>query len=329
MTDNTIETLIAALEDPARRETAIQKLGASQDPRAIPALQQLITHGSRGDAMAYRARRDAARALGQIGHADALRPLSIALEDEHTAVRTAAAKALARLGLPDAAPLLADALNDEAVDVRGAAATALGLLVRDHQVSARPLFPALTDSDDTVRRAAFNGIAAAEAAAFADLLDALKHPNSTIRGAAADLLGRLADERAREALRSAQYDDESRWVRSRAEAALKMLPQEEFEYPTVKRDGGEGDRGIPVPKNAVEHIRQQQADWSGLLGGQPAPPAEPAPPASPAAAPDEMSADDIRALLDQLDMRLLNGEISEMTYERLVARWEDRLDRLR
>lgn len=34
---------------------------------------------------------------------------------------------------------------------------------------------------------------------------------------------------------------------------------------------------------------------------------------------------EITALIDSLDMRLANGEISESTYDRLVNKWEKRL----
>lgn len=37
---------------------------------------------------------------------------------------------------------------------------------------------------------------------------------------------------------------------------------------------------------------------------------------------------EIQSLLDNLDMRLANGEISEAAYERLVAKWQSRLDEL-
>ncbi len=51
-------------------------------------------------------------------------------------------------------------------------------------------------------------------------------------------------------------------------------------------------------------------------------PKQAAAPATPA------TAADIRALLDNLDMRLANGEISESIYERLTAKWQKRLDEM-
>ncbi len=51
----------------------------------------------------------------------------------------------------------------------------------------------------------------------------------------------------------------------------------------------------------------------------------------PASAPQEPSAnpqtrEEIQALIDNLDVKLMNGEISEAVYNRLVAKWQQRLD---
>lgn len=56
-------------------------------------------------------------------------------------------------------------------------------------------------------------------------------------------------------------------------------------------------------------------------------PAEPAAPAAAPAAPpaNPTTPAEIQAMLDNLDMRLANGEISESVYERLHSRWEQRL----
>lgn len=58
-------------------------------------------------------------------------------------------------------------------------------------------------------------------------------------------------------------------------------------------------------------------------GGQPKPAAAPAaPPANPT------TKAEVQALIDSLDMKLANGEISEATYNRLVAKWEAKLNEL-
>ena len=41
--------------------------------------------------------------------------------------------------------------------------------------------------------------------------------------------------------------------------------------------------------------------------------------------PDTMTVEEIQVLLDNLDLRLANGEISEATYQQLYARWQNRL----
>lgn len=61
-------------------------------------------------------------------------------------------------------------------------------------------------------------------------------------------------------------------------------------------------------------------------GQQPAQPAAPAQPAGEAAVPQ--TPDEIRAYLDQLDAKLMTGEVSEKIYEKLYAKWEARLEEL-
>ena len=56
----------------------------------------------------------------------------------------------------------------------------------------------------------------------------------------------------------------------------------------------------------------------------PAAPAEAAPAAAAATANPQTPAE-VQALLDQLDTRLANGELSESTYNKLYAKWEQKL----
>lgn len=316
MSDDRLQRLIAALDNPQTRDQAIHQLSKSDDPAAVAALGRLIRSGDGGDAMAYLGRRAAVEALVQIGGDAAIPHIIVALEDDHAAVRMAAAHTLA--GLPssqDAIQALVDRLDDENADVREATVTALGRLQAD---VATALIPHLADSEDSVRDATTTALSALGAVAFDDLLAALDDANSTIRGGAADLLGELGDDRAREKLMVAFREDSSRWVRSRADAALGKLPGGKPDI-ALKDDP---ERNIPTPKDALDHIRKQRADWSKLLGRDRDEDDAPDPD------PDDMTADDIRAMLDQLDVRLINGEISEATYHRLVERWQNRLDAL-
>ena len=81
------------------------------------------------DSDAY-VRRNAVRALGQLGDVRAVKPLVAMLEDREWYVRLEAVKALVKLGTPAVEPLLALLLSDWASeDVRLTAVTALGRLV--------------------------------------------------------------------------------------------------------------------------------------------------------------------------------------------------------
>ncbi len=65
-------------------------------------------------------------------------------------------------------------------------------------------------------------------------------------------------------------------------------------------------------------------------GQQPAAPAGQPPTPAPGAAPRApQTPEDIQALLDALDMQLAMGQISEATYQRLVAKWQKRLEDMR
>ncbi|MFW5696463.1 MAG: HEAT repeat domain-containing protein [Phototrophicaceae bacterium] len=319
--DARLEMLIARLDDPAEREGAIAALGTFNDARAVDALARLLLAGDGGDAMAYRTRVQAAEALGATGHPAALSPLLIGLDDEHAAVRAAAAEALGRLGDARAVDPLVGALEDARDTVRAAALDALGrLATADADVPVAPLIDRLADPEDALRQQARDVIAAQGMAAFDALVEALRDPNSTIRGAAADLLGLLGDERIRTPLKDVLLNDSSRWVRSRAKAALDTLPPAETPFPRVRR--GDDAPGVAPPRDTINLMRSQQADWSTLLSGRQGTGS------TPALDPDDLDVAEIRDLLDQLDLRLINGEISEATYNQLVARWEQRLKEL-
>jgi len=52
-------------------------------------------------------------------------------------------------------------------------------------------------------------------------------------------------------------------------------------------------------------------------------------PATSAAAANPQTKEEIQALIDSLDVKLMGGEITQAVYERLVAKWQARLDELR
>ncbi len=109
-------------------------------------------------------RRDAARALGEIGDPRAVKPLIAAANDDDDDVREASASALGKIGDARAVKTLIAALKDEGwgqddvrgrmptVEVRLAAAQALGRIGDPRAV--KPLIAMLKDADYDVRKAA-------------------------------------------------------------------------------------------------------------------------------------------------------------------------------
>jgi len=71
-------------------------------------------------------------------------------------------------------------------------------------------------------------------------------------------------------------------------------------------------------------MMQKMMDMMNGQGGQNQQQAAP-PPAAPAAGGTPTTKAEIQAMIDGLDMRFSKGEISEETYNRLVARWEEKL----
>ena len=308
MTDDRFSTLITALDHPETREDAIHELGVLGDPRAVDALSAILMSPDTDDAFAYRARKLAAEALGAIGDVTALPVLLAALEEDvSSSVKTSAARTLGILADERATAILIAAFRDDNSDVRSAAAIALGQIAEKYEIELTPLIGLLADTEDAVRDTTAQVLTDLGEKVVPALITALTDSNSTIRGAAANLLGELQDERAREVLRRASYKDTSQWVRSRAKWALEQLPPDEFHWPDIKRDQLAPD----PPKETLNVMRSQAPEWPSLD-----------PDSSDS---DDMTTEGIRALLDQLDVRLANGEISENIYQRLVARWEKRL----
>jgi len=71
-----------------------------------------------------------------------------------------------------------------------------------------------------------------------------------------------------------------------------------------------------------QQMMQKMMEMMNQGGGQPQ---QAAPAASPASA---GSREEIEAAIDQLDMRLMNGEISESIYNRLMGKWQKKLEEL-
>lgn len=71
-------------------------------------------------------------------------------------------------------------------------------------------------------------------------------------------------------------------------------------------------------------MQQMQQMQQGTAPAQPA--QQPAAPAAAASGNAPQTKAEVQALIDGLDMKLMNGEISEEVYNRLVSKWQERLD---
>jgi len=169
----------------ARVNAAVALWKISRYPKALPALLDMLRHGSPSQAYAVAValgqmqqdaetiapvliealhapsadvRRAAARSLGQLGKA-AFPALSKAkaLQDPDTEARRMVIEALSWMG-PDAAPALIAALKNATPAVRRAAARALGNLGAEAQSARAALETAANDPEDDVRAAAANAL---------------------------------------------------------------------------------------------------------------------------------------------------------------------------
>ncbi|MBW7863189.1 MAG: HEAT repeat domain-containing protein [Candidatus Hydrogenedentes bacterium] len=146
----------------------------------------------------------AAEALGRLGDARAIDPLTEALGDANRNVRKAAAAALERLGVFEVEPHLR-ALQAKSAEVRLKAARALGQLGDPRAV--QPLIQTLGDPDTPVRRAAVSAL---------------------------ESLGQLGERRAIEALIRVLREAMDPVSAKNAETALMELDDERSFYPLVK-----------------------------------------------------------------------------------------------
>lgn len=347
MTDDRRAQLLTNLqsESQATQLEAIKSFASPDyhgDEAVLDGLIATLRDPDDGDAMGYRVRQASAEALGIIGDAGAVQPLIYALHDHSSGVKVSATIALGQIGDPLAVLALDEALNDDNADVRREAVNALGIIGADHEIDIQPIIALLADPEDSVREVATTVIRDLGGRyAYDAVLGALDDPNSTIRGAIVTLLGELGDVKAWERLLNISANDESKWVRGRAESALDKLPKPE----AFKRsdsffgDPDDDDDTVfpvapPPPADTLQRFREQQPDLPtlGQLRGEEPPAQPPTPPASTTPSTpdaDELSVERIEAMIDQLDVRLAKGEISEATYLKLTERWEARLNELR
>ncbi len=136
-------TRAAAIRDVVRHAFG----GDETRGRAIPLLEKALRY----DAVAQ-VRAAAALALADLGAAEALATLLVAVEDEDPHVRQMALSALGEIGDARAAQRLSRALRDERPEVRYQAIIAYARVVRDDPSEvSNALSHALDDPDDAIR----------------------------------------------------------------------------------------------------------------------------------------------------------------------------------
>ena len=189
------------------------------DPRAVPALRQLLATPGRYT------RAFAARGLGAQKDAASVPQLIAMLEQAKgdVALTVSAIDALAQIGAPEGdAPILAVLTARETdPNVRLDAVAALATL--KSQAALPYIQDLLTDEWPTMRAAAVHAAAAIDPAAFLTLLSGMEpDPHWVVRAAIADTLGRLAVPAAAERLRPMLEDRDKRVVPDVLDALTRL-----------------------------------------------------------------------------------------------------------
>lgn len=198
MTENyTIEQAMHDLNhiDDDVRSKAVEYLGEQAHEPAVPHLVDIYPLADSGTRFMI------VKALGRIGHADALPVLFDALREDDPWVRAAAAGALIQVGKP-AIDGLTHGLRDDNKHVRRAAAKALGKIGVDDEIAIRVLADALEDEDSAVRRFAAEALGRmGDGVVVPELAEVLNDKNPKTRIAAFRALASLNTKEASEAMR--------------------------------------------------------------------------------------------------------------------------------
>lgn len=170
----------------------------------------------------------AARALGEIGDARAVDPLTERVADKAESVRWAAAKALREIKDRRAIGPLIEKLGDEDGDVRFPAAYALGGFGDARAVGA--LIESLADGWGYVRMAAAGSLGEIKDARAVDpLIESLAEEDLLVRLEAALALGAIGNPRAIEPLEKVVQEDADERVRDAAQKALEKIDRKSEE----------------------------------------------------------------------------------------------------
>jgi len=168
--------------------------------------------------------RNAADALGRIGHPNDIADLAGALQRSgvDAEARAHVVRAIGKISHVSGGAVLSDAMADASPQVRAEAVHAWSVLLR--QDNAAPVAALVTDTDLSVRRAATQVVGRFREASARGALEQLvvSDADAAVRRNAAWALGRIGDAGSRAALTTATSDASS-LVRMTAKAALRQL----------------------------------------------------------------------------------------------------------
>ncbi|MBZ0318985.1 MAG: HEAT repeat domain-containing protein [Anaerolineae bacterium] len=208
------ERFLRKTEEDVRREAA-KALGEIGDARAIQPLISVLNHSD------WHVRDAAVEALGKIGDARAINPLLAALNDSQVYVRNSASEALKRME-----PKLDDQQRVQAAIAQaGIVPERWKEVVGFGSIAVKPLIASLNDGAINVRQKVIEALGQiGDVQAVQPLIKALNDSHSDIRYFAAQALGQIGDVRAFNPLIAALNDSDSS-VRSSAAQALKPMQQ--------------------------------------------------------------------------------------------------------
>lgn len=223
------------------RIAAMEALGRTGGPRAVPVLSPLIDESNPDIARA------AMGALGLIDHPDALQPLLTALHTADPMKRQNAIRAFGERGGPDAAGALRwVATTDRDDAVVEAAVEALA-----HMGSPEAVTALLTIAEDPRRRESCVSALASLGEAKADwIARGFGHADPAVRVATVQALARMKQPRATQRLLAA-LDDREAPVRLEAVSALNLLGSRQGEAKLAELAGTDPDTGV---RNAARKI---------------------------------------------------------------------------
>ena len=193
-------------------------------------------------------RRHAANSLGMIGDEEAVPSIIKALNDRDWHVRKYAAVALGKMKDERAIPILLEALDDDDADVRWKAASSL---VKMGEISVPLVINVFKTGSWRVRgRAAEILGKIGDERAVPVLIDSLSHGKSLekhrhVRGKAAEALGNIGDKVALDILLKTFHEDEYKYVQDKAEEAINKIRKTAKERSILTYDNGEVSFNYP------------------------------------------------------------------------------------